>query len=127
MSKRCLGANWPKASPAEQEDFVTLFSDLLARNYLKQIRENAAQSEFTVGGGSQEAERALVRTKVKYDGDNISIDYRLLLEKGTHWKVYDVIIENIGLVSNYRNEFANIIKKEGMSGLLAKLREKKLK
>ena len=124
MARRSLGANWKKATADQQNEFVELFSDLLARNYLKKIRENAANSGFEVAGEVNKDSKALVKTTVLYEGEKASIDYRLR-EKNGAWRIYDVVIENIGLVSNYRSEFAGIIKSNGVAGLITKLKEKK--
>lgn len=126
MARSSLAQHWKSASPAEQEEFVALFSDLLAHTYLKRIRENAADSEIAiVGERKQTDDKFLVQTKVSYEKDQTAaIDYRLRRKDGS-WLVYDVIIENIGLVSNYRQEFDGIVKKDNVSGLIAKLREKK--
>lgn len=124
MSRRSLGANWKKASEAQQKEFVELFSDLLAKNYLKKIRENAVDSGLEFAGEKTKGKKAMVKTTVLYNGDTASINYRLREQSGA-WKVYDVVIENIGLVSNYRSEFAGIVKKSGVSGLITKLKEKK--
>lgn len=123
MAKRCLGVNWKSATPSEQKTFTDLFSDLLADNYLKQIRQSAGNSEFQVINSNEEKGKAVVQTKVITEKDTIKIDYRLYNRNST-WKIYDVIIENIGLVSNYRSEFSEIIQKEKMSGLIEKLKDK---
>jgi phospholipid transport system substrate-binding protein len=124
IARRSLGANWRKANSNEQEEFTELFSQLLAQNYLKQIRDNAKDSQFEVTSKSEEGIRALVQTQVKTPKDTIKIDYRMYQKKETGWKVYDVVIENIGLVSNYRSEFAGIVNREGMKGLIAQLKTK---
>lgn len=124
MARRSLAAHWSQASPTEQTEFVELFSKLLADNYIKKIRENVGQSNFTVA--KQEStgpESVLVKTSVLFEGKTASIDYRLRMKDST-WKVYDVVIENIGLVSNYRSEFGAIIDKDRISGLLKQLRDK---
>ena len=124
MSKLCLAKNWKTATAEQQKEFVSLFGELLARTYLRKIRENVGQSSFTVLGESElGVKKALVKTHVIYNGDEAAIDYRLR-EQGGKWRIYDVVIENIGLVSNYRNEFGAIIKKENIDGLLVRLRDK---
>jgi phospholipid transport system substrate-binding protein len=123
MSKRCLGINWKKATNEEQTEFQKLFSELLAKNYIKQIREKSLGSKFELAKSHEEGEKATVQTVVTTKNGTLKIDYRLYKSENT-WKVYDVMIENIGLVSNYRSEFSDIINKEGMSGLLVRLREK---
>ena len=123
MSRRSLGAQWKTVTDAEREEFSSLFSELLAKTYLKRIRNNAAKSVFNIIGETTQGESSLVRTEVEYDGEKIAIDYRMQLRDGK-WHIYDVIVENIGLVSNYRSEFGGIIKKDGFGELLAKLRSK---
>lgn len=124
MARRSLAARWNEANAAEQSEFVELFSKLLSDNYIKKIRENVQKSNFTVAAEqSTGPESVLVKTSVLFEGKNATIDYRLRM-KDASWKVYDVIIENIGLVSNYRSEFGAIVDKDGISGLLKKLRNK---
>ncbi len=125
MSMRSLGPYWNQATPEEKKEFVALFSDLLARNYLRKIRENVTKSKVNLVSDSQTGPTAMVRTTVASDDQTVAIDYRLR-EGAETWRVYDVVIENIGLVSNYRGEFGGIIKKDGFQGLLRRLREKKL-
>jgi phospholipid transport system substrate-binding protein len=67
--------------------------------------------------------RAIVKTTVTSKGDTFPIDYKLSLSNNV-WQVYDVVIENIGLVANYRNEFSGVIRKEKFDGLMTKLRKK---
>ena len=125
MARSSLAQNWQKATPEQQTEYVELFSDLLAQTYLKRIRDNIASSEFNLVEERIKGKKAIVRTKVNYDEDQTAaIDYRMRLKK-SNWLVYDVIVENIGLVSNYRSEFAGIVKKEKIEGLLVRLREKK--
>ena len=124
MSRRCLGANWNSATAEEQREFVDLFSALLARTYLKKIKEGVETSKISITGEQIKGESVLVKSDVVREGDTVKIDYRML-RQGETWRVYDVVIENIGLVSNYRSEFAGIVRKEKMSGLLKRLREKK--
>ena len=122
MSKRSLGSNWNDISPQEQADFTTVFSELLARTYLSKI-ETVKPGMVSVESEQVEAPRAVVKTTVISKGDTFPIDYKLMLH-GTSWQVYDVVIENIGLVANYRNEFSGIIRKEKFAGLMERLRKK---
>lgn len=124
MSKRSLGTHWGHATQAEQEEFVSLFSALLKRNYLAKIRDNVAESSVNYVGETVRDKKALVRTLiVDFEGEEVTIDYRLYERDGA-WRIYDVIIANVGLVSNYRNEFAGIVRKEKIPGLLQRLKEK---
>jgi len=122
MSKRSLGANWNDLTSQEQSEFTHVFSELLARTYLSKI-ETVKPGMVTVESEQVEAPRAVVKTKVVSKGDTFPIDYKLLLQNNS-WQVYDVVIENIGLVANYRNEFSGIIRKEKFSGLMERLRKK---
>lgn len=125
MSRRSLGAYWSKATPEEQKEFVELFSDLLSRTYLKRIKRNAEDSKIAKMTEDVTDDKAMVHSIIVAQGEEISIDYRLVLQ-GDKWKIYDVIIENVGLVSNYRNEFPAIIRKDGFPGLLKRLRDKQI-
>jgi phospholipid transport system substrate-binding protein len=122
MSKRSLGTNWAARTPAEQKEFISLFSDLLARTYLNRIEEVESGMVKIVSENGDD-KKATVKTKILLKDESFPIDYKLLNEGG-NWRVYDVVIENIGLVANYRNEFAGIIRKEEFSGLIKRLKEK---
>ncbi len=126
MSQRSLGPAWNKANAAEQTEFVDLFSELLARTYVHKIRNNIETTKITLADQKIQGTKAIVRTSVDDGKDQYSIDYRLLL-RDAEWQIYDVIVENVGLVTNYRNEFAGILQKEKFAGLLTRLREKKIK
>lgn len=122
MSKRSLGTAWLQMTPTQQEDFVEVFSSLLGRTYLERV-ETVEEKMVTIDSENVIFPKAQVKTSVHRKGDVFPLDYRLLY-KENGWKVYDVIIENIGLVSNYRNEFSGIIRKDGIDGLIRRLREK---
>lgn len=123
MAKRSLGAKWKTITPEQRKEFVNLFSELLAKTYLARI-ENVEKGMVTIKEEKIKFPKALVKTTVDYKGDLFPIDYKLVSKSGDTWRVYDVVIENIGLVANYRNEFAGIIRKEQFSGLLERLKEK---
>lgn len=124
MAQLSLGTHWNEITPDERAEFVTIFSNLLAKTYLAKI-ETVKRGMVSIETESLDSEtkKAIVKTLVTNKGDTFPIDYRLSAESGG-WKVYDVVIENIGLVVNYRNEFAGIIRKEKFSGLLQKLKDK---
>jgi|688.fasta_scaffold138483_2 phospholipid transport system substrate-binding protein len=122
MSRRALGPNWNEITPQEQVDFTTLFSDLLAKTYLSKI-ETVKAGMVTVTNETIEMPKALVKTSVVSKGDTFPIDYKMIFQDG-RWQVYDVVVENIGLVANYRNEFSGIMRKDKFSGLMSKLRHK---
>lgn len=130
MSKRSLGAHWSEVTPEQQKEFVRLFSDLLARTYLNRIesvKEDTVKFDSedirSDEGNSDGIQKGIVKTTVVNNNSNFPIHYKLMLSNGS-WRVYDVVIENIGLVANYRTEFSSIIRKEKFEGLLQKLQDK---
>lgn len=122
MAKRSLGSAWKTVTPEEQKEFVDVFSNLLARTYLDRI-ENITIANVNVKSEDIEGDKAVVKSLIENKGDQFPLDYKFIL-KSNGWQVYDVVIENIGLVANYRNEFAGILRKEKFEGLMKKLREK---
>lgn len=122
MAKRALGAVWNEQSSDKQDQYVTLFSQLLSKNYIKKI-EDVKPGMVRVLGEKLKNNKALVKSEVTYENETFPIDYKLY-NKNSVWRVYDVAIENIGLISNYRNEFASIVRKDGFESLVNKLADK---
>ncbi len=123
MSQRTLGVNWKKASPAEQKRFVALFSQLLEDTYRGRIKAYTYDDEHVEYTGERiQGSRAEVDTIVVANRE-IPVSYKMRL-KGNEWLVYDVIIEEVSLISNYRNSYAEIVRDEGFSGLLARMEQK---
>lgn len=122
MSRRSLGSSWTTISAEEQKEFVDVFSELLARTYLNKI-ETVKSGMVKVDSEDVTGARAVVKTTVTSKGETFPIDYKMQYENDS-WQVYDVVIENIGLVANYRNEFAGIIRKEKFAGLMERLKNK---
>lgn len=122
MSQRILATNWRSATPEQQQRFIQLFSDLLEANYVGRIE---AYSNETVRylGEQIVGDRASIDTSIVTAGAEIPITYRLL-RAGEHWLVYDVVIEGVSFVSNYRSTYSEIVRREGMPGLLQKMEEK---
>ena len=123
MSRSCLGANWKKATPEQQKEFVATFGQLLASTYLAKIRKNIENSTITYLPTTVKDDRVIVRTIIHNEGTDIAADYRMYQSAGV-WKVYDVIIENVGLVTNYRNEFSAELEKGDFGALLGRLKDK---
>ena len=123
MAKRSLGAEWRRRTPTEQEEFIRLFTELLKNSYIESI-ESYHGDKVIYRSESQDGAYAEVGTKVINDaGEEFTIDYRLNLE-GNQWKVYDVIIENISIVNNYRSQFTRILGKSSFATLLQTIRDK---
>jgi phospholipid transport system substrate-binding protein len=123
MSQRTLGVNWKKATPAEQKRFVALFSQLLEDTYRGRIKAYTYNDEHVEYTGERiEGKRAEVDTIVVANRE-IPVSYKMRL-KGDEWLVYDVVIEEVSLISNYRNSYAEIVRDEGFSGLLTRMEQK---
>jgi len=120
MAISSLGPSWNTITPEEQTKFTDVFSELLAKTYLARI-ENVRKGMVKVTGETTENPRSIVRTNVNHEGEIFPINYKLMLTPDAGWRVYDVVIENIGLVANYRNEFSAIIRRDGFPGLMERL------
>jgi phospholipid transport system substrate-binding protein len=126
MARRSLGSEWRRRSPEEQKEFVQLFTDLLEETYLGQIE--AYRGEKVQYLKEREDDNyAQVETRiVDNKGQEFSFDYRLHKVKGDwgDWKVYDVIIEDISLVNNYRSQFNRVLARSSFGELLKTMKEK---
>ncbi len=123
LSKRTLAKNWNSMNAAQRKEFVELFRQVLAKAYIDKIlaytNEKIVFDRETGVTGS----RAEVQTRIITSSTEIPISYRVIL-KGSDWKVYDVVIENVSLVLNYRTQFNDILAKNPIEQLLATLRKK---
>jgi len=123
MAKRSLGSNWQKVNNDEQRQFVELFTELLEKSYADQI-ESYDGEKIVYGRENVSQDQADVDTKIlTKKGDQISINYKLRAA-GNDWKVYDVVIENISLVNNFRSQFNRILANASFAELLKKLQSK---
>jgi phospholipid transport system substrate-binding protein len=125
MSRRALGAQWNKLSDKERQEFVDLFKGLLSGTYADKI-EGYSGEQVHYLNERLEADYAEVRTRVASDKTEIPLDYRLLNKSGD-WRVYDVVVDGVSLVNNYRSQFTKIIRESSYGDLLEKLREKSKK
>jgi phospholipid transport system substrate-binding protein len=125
MARRSLGPEWRRRTPAEQQEFVNLFTDLLQDNYIGTI-ESYSGDKVGYNRELQEKDSAEVQTTLTTRGEAAySINYRLrLVDKD--WKVYDVVIENISVVNNYRSQFNRVISKSSYQELVRTMKEKTL-
>ena len=122
MSQQVLAVNWRKATPAQRKRFADLFSRLLESTYIGRIEEYTDE-KVVYGGTKFRKDKALVSTKVITSSVEIPIAYKMV-RRGEDWKIYDVVVEEVSLVRSYRNSYRDIVKKEGIDGLLAQLEEK---
>jgi phospholipid transport system substrate-binding protein len=123
IGKRALARHWQARSPQEREEFSALFADLLERSYVGKI-EGYSGEKIVYGEESVDGEQATVRSKlVTKSGTQIPIDYRMQ-KVGDRWRVFDVLIENVSLVGNYRSQFNRIIQQSGYADLVQRLKSK---
>ena len=125
MSRRSLGAQWQKLSDGERREFVDLFKRLLSSSYADKI-EGYSGEKVQYINERREGEYAEIRTKVASDKTEIPLDYRVLNQSGD-WRVYDVVVDGVSLVNNYRSQFTKIIRESSYADLVEKLREKSQK
>jgi phospholipid transport system substrate-binding protein len=120
MAKRSLGAQWNKLDKAERQEFVELFQTLLSNSYAKKIEGYSGEQVHYLKEQSENA-YAEVRTKIVSPKSEFPVDYRLMNEAGD-WRVYDVVIDGVSLVKNYRSQFQRIIRSSSYQELVEKLR-----
>ncbi|MCC7120636.1 MAG: ABC transporter substrate-binding protein [Gammaproteobacteria bacterium] len=120
MSRRVLATHWAVASADARTRFVGLFAELLARTYWRRIANYRGGSVEFVAERVRDDGYATVATLVHTDTTAIPVDYRLQ-RTATGWQAYDVTIEQISLVRNYRGSFQDIVHKHGIAGLLQQM------
>lgn len=125
MAKRSLGRHWRGRTEAERDEFVKLFRDLLERSYMSTI-ERYSGEKVIYAGDSIDGDQATARTKfITRQGQEVRIDYRMI-RNGNRWLIYDVLVENVGLVSNYRTQFNHIIQTSSYRELVKKMKTQEL-
>ncbi|MBI1194621.1 MAG: ABC transporter substrate-binding protein [Gammaproteobacteria bacterium] len=122
MSQFTLSVEWRKATPAEREAFVQRFTRMVEASYLGRLEQYTDQ-KVEVRDERERDDKAVVNTVIVTQNVDIPIDYKMRREDGD-WRIYDVQIEGVSLVRNYRDSYRNIAKNEGMSGLLARMEKK---
>lgn len=124
LSRRTLGRHWKKFSPAQQEEFMALFSELLENTYADRI---LAYTDEKINFGDEVALKKsrveVESTIVTKDNKAVPLNYRMISKNG-NWRVYDVVIEGISLVQNYRSQFREILATKSPQDLIDTLRQK---
>jgi phospholipid transport system substrate-binding protein len=123
-AKRSLARHWLQRTPAERKEFVDLFANLLERSYISKI-ELYNGERIAYVGESVDSDLATVRTKiVTKQGTEIPIEYKMTRASNDRWLVYDVVIEGVSLVANYRTQFNKIIQTSSYQELVKKMKTK---
>ncbi len=124
MSKRALGQHWKKRSSEEKKEFVELFTNILKDAYIGKT-DTYNGEKIVLLREKQDSEYAVVQTKfVTKNGTEIAVDYSML-NNGGEWKIYDVVIEGVSMINNYRSQFYNILLKSPYETLVKRMKEKK--
>lgn len=126
MSKRSLGIYWRERTPQEKKEFVELYKDLLERSYSGKIESYTDEKIIYYDERIDNNKFAEVKTKIiTTEKKEIPIDYRLYFD-GKEWKVYDVVIEGVSLISNYRSQFSKIIRNFSYQELVKRMKAKQI-
>jgi phospholipid transport system substrate-binding protein len=123
LGKRTLSRNWNSLSTAQRQEFVKLFRQILEKAYVDKILDYSNEKIVFDKESMVSETQAEVQTKVVTSSQEIPINYRVLLKDG-RWRVYDVVIENVSLVLNYRTQFNDILVKNTPEQLIEILRSK---
>ncbi len=122
-ARRSLARHWQARMDKEREEFVALFADLLERSYISKI-ELYGGEKFQYGREQIDGDYATVSTKIlTKQGQEVPVDYRML-RREDRWLVYDVVIEGVSLISNYRTQFNKIIQTSSYGELVKKMKTK---
>lgn len=122
MSQGALGRSWQSANDEQKKKFIELFTGLLEETYLGRI-QSYTNEKISYGEEEIRQNRAVVETVIHTASVDIPISYKLFLQNND-WQVYDVVIEKVSLIRNYRSSYASILRSKGMDGLLKEMQEK---
>jgi phospholipid transport system substrate-binding protein len=122
MSKRALAAHWTPLTAAERSEFVELFKSFLSDRYAEKIEDYSGEQVVYLSERT-EGSYAEVRTELRSSKLQVPMDYRLYLKEG-QWHAYDIIVDGVSLVRNYRSQFDKIIRADSYQELVQRLRER---
>ena len=122
----CLGKRWKTLKPDQQKLYLGEFKNLLQRTYLRRFKRGR---EFTLEFReetrySEKKDRAEVKTTIIAKDVTADVDYRFFLEEGA-WKAYDIVVDEVSIMRNYRKSFIKVLKKDGFDALIEKMQKKK--
>ena len=124
MSKRSLARNWKRFNSGQRDQFTDVFSTLLGNIYLNKVQgEYHDERVVYLSEAIIKDKKAIVKTEIVRENGKIPMNYHLRLH-GKKWKIYDVIIEGVGLVKNYRTQFKTILRKVSPDQLIERLKKK---
>ncbi len=123
MAKRSMGKYWKERTPQEREEFTGLFRSLIEISYISKI-EGFTNEKILYEKAKTKNNISVVKTKIVLSkGTEIPINYRLM-KRADRWYIYDVVIEGVSLVRNYRTQFSSVLRKKSYSTLVEQLKTK---
>lgn len=126
LSRRTLANHWKAFSPEQQKEFTNLFGKLLANVYMDKIMQYTNE-KVAFGKETKLSENTVeIQSEIITQSRSVPLSYRMISNQG-QWKVYDVVVEGVSLVMNYRSQFREILSSKPPEHLLKTLREKNLK
>jgi phospholipid transport system substrate-binding protein len=126
LAQRALVDHWGDMSAAERDELVTTLRQIVEQNYISQLRSNLDYKIDYTGEESKKDEvlvHTVIRAKKNGRPTKIKVDYRLVAVQD-QWRVYDVITEDVSILDNYRSQFNRIIAKDGVKGLISRMKAK---
>jgi phospholipid transport system substrate-binding protein len=130
MAQMSLGRNWQDLNPDEQKEFVTLFTRLLENTYFQKLEEHLSEIREYSDDDMQvtdeivfSSRKAEVQSKIVYDNKDVPVHYRFV-KMDSEWKIYDVLVEEVSLVQNYRSQFNDRLQKVSVPELMQEMRDK---
>ncbi len=125
VSRRAVARNWSDFADTEKASFTDVFSEFLGNTYIDKIQGEYHNEQIVyLEQNLYKDTYAEVKTQIVRESTKIAVDYRLFKNDDGQWRVYDIIVEGISLVKNYRTQFANILQKEKPAQLIQRLNEK---
>lgn len=125
MAERSLNSHWGKLTAPQRRMFVDLFGELFERSYSRLVLQSLPDQEIIYSGESVNGTRAVVKTVlVDKRGDRLPVDYQLQRPDGS-WRMFDVVIDGVSIVSNYQSQFNKIIETSSFDELVRKMRIKR--
>ena len=124
ISRSALGPHWRDLSDQQHQDFIQVFTDFIEDSYLSRIQDYSGQQVEFVKAATPDPGYAQVFTNILQEGKQpIQINY-LLKQNSPSWKIYDITVDNISIIANYRNQFNRVINNKGFDTLMTDLRNK---
>ncbi len=127
MSRSVLGRNaWNSATPAERQEFTSVFTDLVIRTYAAPLAEYSGETITFSSQQSVDGKFARVNSMIKRNnGQTIPLSYALVAKSG-NWKVYDLSVEGVSLLQSFRNQFGQVLQNSDMKALISQMKQRKV-